>query len=89
MLYIIYLRQLGKLADFYGVWEEAWNSIRMGFLRNLLARKGFLFCFVLRYKSALSCSLPPAQELRRTGRVENVQVFIGKAANIPATTFSR
>lgn len=69
MLYIIYLLQLGKLAGFSRVWEEAWNSVWTGFLRNLLARKGFLFCSLLRYESALSCSLPPARELRRTGRV--------------------
>lgn len=29
-----------------------------------------------------------AWEPRRTGRVENVQVFVGEVANLPATTFS-
>ena len=45
-------------------------------------------CFVFRYEPALSCSPPQARECKRMGRMENVQVFVGEEANIPATAFS-
>jgi len=45
-------------------------------------------CFVFRYEPALSCSPPQARECQRMGRVENVQVVVGEAANVPDTAFS-
>lgn len=45
-------------------------------------------CFVFRYEPALSYSPPQARECQRMGRVENVQVVVGEAANVPDTAFS-